>query len=139
MNIDSGLFSLVFNPPHNFASYRQSELDTARATVFAQMEAFPYMSKRFALERFLGLTEEEITRNEKMWREENNKEEDQEPEGSDLRNVGVSIGGIEADEDTISSMEAPPAGEAPPELGVAGPVQGPGAGAPPAGGGGLTA
>jgi len=139
LNIDSGLFSLVFNPPQNFASYRQSELDTARATVFAQMEAFPYMSKRFALERFLGLTEEEITRNEKMWREENNKEEDQEPEGSDLRNVGVSIGGIEADEDTISSMEAPPAGEAPPELGVAGPVQGPGAGAPPAGGGGLTA
>ena len=139
LNIDSGLFSLVFNPPQNFASYRQSELDTARATVFAQMEAFPYMSKRFALERFLGLTEEEITRNEKMWREENNKEEDQEPEGSDLRNVGVSIGGIEADEDTISSMEAPPAGEAPPELGVAGPVQGPGAGAQPAGGGGLTA
>jgi len=139
LNIDSGLFSLVFNPPQNFASYRQSELDTARATVFAQMEAFPYMSKRFALERFLGLTEEEITRNEKMWREENNKEEDQEPEGSDLRNVGVSIGGIEADEDTISSMEAPPAGAAPPELGVAGPVQGPGAGAPPAGGGGLTA
>jgi hypothetical protein len=139
LNIDSGLFSLVFNPPQNFASYRQSELDTARATVFAQMEAFPYMSKRFALERFLGLTEEEITRNEKMWREENNKEEDQEPEGSDLRNVGVSIGGIEADEDTISSMETPPEGEAPPELGVAGPVQGPGAGAPPAGGGGLTA
>ena len=139
LNIDSGLFSLVFNPPQNFASYRQSELDTARATVFAQMEAFPYMSKRFALERFLGLTEEEITRNEKMWREENNKEEDQEPEGSDLRNVGVSIGGIEADEDTISSMEAPPEGAAPPELGVAGPVQGPGAGAPPAGGGGLTA
>lgn len=139
LNIDSGLFSLVFNPPQNFASYRQSELDTARATVFAQMEAFPYMSKRFALERFLGLTEEEITRNEKMWREENNKEEDQEPEGSDLRNVGVSIGGIEADEDTISSMEAPPEGEASPELGVAGPVQGPTAGAPPAGGGGLTA
>ena len=139
LNIDSGLFSLVFNPPQNFASYRQSELDTARATVFAQMEAFPYMSKRFALERFLGLTEEEITRNEKMWREENNKEEDQEPEGSDLRNVGVSIGGIEADEDTISSMETPPEGAAPPELGVAGPVQGPGVGAPPAGGGGLTA
>ena len=139
LNIDSGLFSLVFNPPQNFASYRQSELDTARATVFAQMEAFPYMSKRFALERFLGLTEEEITRNEKMWREENNKEEDQEPEGSDLRNVGVSIGGIEADEDTISSMETPPEGAAPSELGVAGPVQGPGAGAPPAGGGGLTA
>jgi hypothetical protein len=141
LNIDSGLFSLVFNPPQNFASYRQSELDTARVAVFAQMEAFPYMSKRFTLERFLGLSEEEITRNEKMWREENNKEQDQDPEGSDLRNVGVSIGGIEADEDTVESMEVPPEGAAPSELGVAGPVQGPGAGAAPAagGGGGLTA
>ena len=62
-NIDSGLFQLKFNPPQNFASYRQAELDTARVNTFATMEAFPYVSKRFALERFLGLTEEEINQN----------------------------------------------------------------------------
>jgi hypothetical protein len=61
---------LKFNAPQNFASYRQSELDTTRITAFTQLEALPYMSKRFLLQRFLGLTEEEIQENEEMWREE---------------------------------------------------------------------
>jgi len=64
-NIDTQMFDLSFNPPQNFAAYRQSELDTARVSTFGAMEAFPYVSKRFALERFLGLTEEEINKNEK--------------------------------------------------------------------------
>ena len=122
-NIDSGLFTLEFNPPQNFASYRQSELDTARVSTFSAVEQYPYISKRFALERFLGLTEEEITKNEKLWREENNKSVDIEPEGSDLRSIGVSTGDIETDQDTAETMEAPPeeGGEAAPE--TAGPVQ----------------
>jgi len=136
-NIDSGLFNLQFNPPQNFASYRQSELDTARVTVFAQMEALPYISKRFALERFLGLSEDEINRNEKMWREENNKEEDESPKGNDLRNIGVSVGDMESDEQTAAEAEeAPPeaeAGGAPASPEVVGPVQS-AAGAPTAGG-----
>ena len=142
-NIDSGLFSLSFNPPQNFAAYRQSELDNARVATFASMEAFPYISKRFALERFLGLTEEEIAKNAKLWAEENNKVEDNKPSGQDLRNIGVSIGGIESDEQTGEELEQPPEGEEIPGAEVAGPVQSapgapiPGAGAPP--GGGLTA
>jgi hypothetical protein len=135
-NIDSGLFNLEFNPPQNFAAYRQSELDTARVSTFTSMEAFPYISKRFAMERFLGLTEEEITQNEKLWREENGKEPLEEPKGNDLRSVGVSNADIEADEQTSDEMEAPPEGEEGPE--VAGPVSatpagtGPEAGAAPA-------
>ena len=120
-NIDSGLFTLEFNPPQNFAAYRQSELDTARVSTFQVMEAFPYMSKRFALERFLGLSEEEITKNEKMWREEHDKDEDIEPTGSDLRNIGVSAGDLDTDLDTADSLENPPEeGMEGPE--VAGPV-----------------
>ena len=120
-NIDSSLFTLEFNAPQNFASYRQSELDTARVSTFSAIEQYPYISKRFALERFLGLTEEEIAKNEKLWREENNKEVDTDPEGSDLRNVGISVGGMESDVETGETMETPPEGE---ELGpdVAGPV-----------------
>ena len=123
-NIDSGLFTLEFNPPQNFAAYRQSELDTARVNTFATMEAFPYMSKRFALERFLGLTEEEINKNEKLWREENGKDVIEEPEGSDLRNVGVSSGGIDTDLQTADAIEnAPPEGQEGTESPeVAGPV-----------------
>jgi hypothetical protein len=111
-NIDSGLFTLEFNPPQNFAAYRQSELDTARVNTFASMEAFPYISKRFALERFLGLTEDEINKNEKLWREENGKNIDETIEGGDLRNVGVSAGDIDSDLQTADEIEnAPPEGQ----------------------------
>jgi hypothetical protein len=120
-NIDSGLFSLVFNPPQNFAAYRQSELDTARVSTFATMEAFPYMSKRFALERFLGLTEEEIKKNEKLWEEENKKEVVDEPKGNDLRSIGVSASDIQSDQDTLDQAEQ---GEEEQGPEVAGPVGG---------------
>jgi len=130
-NIDSGLFQLEFNPPQNFAAYRQSELDTARVSTFTSMEAFPYISKRFALERFLGLTEDEINKNESLWREENGKEPLEEPKGSDLRSVGVSNADIESDEQSGEDMEAPPEGEEmSPE--VAGPVSAAPAGGAPA-------
>ena len=122
LNIDSGLFQLQFNPPQNFAAYRQSELDTARIGSFSAIEQYPYISKRFALERFLGLTEEEISKNEKMWREENDKEIDIEPQGSDLRNIGVSVGDIEADAQTGEDMNQPEPEEGMSDMEVAGPV-----------------
>jgi len=122
-NIDTGLFSIKFNPPQNFAAYRQSELDNARVSVFSTMEAFPYVSKRFAMERFLGLTEEEIKRNEKLWEEENKKEVTNEPQGSDLRNVGISSGDFESDDQTAEDIEnADQEAEQGPE--TAGPVAG---------------
>jgi hypothetical protein len=135
LNIDSGLFQLKFNPPQNFAAYRQSELDNARVGTFSSMEAFPYISKRFALERFLGLTEEEITKNEELWREENNKTEDEEPAGQDLRNIGVSVGDIETDEQSGEEMSEPesPEGEEGMAPDVAGPVQSSPGAMPPAG------
>ena len=132
-NIDAGLFTLEFNPPQNFAAYRQRELDNARVATFASMEAFPYIAKRFALERFLGLSEEEITKNERLWREEKGKDKDTGPAGSDLRNVGVSAGDIQTDLQTADQVvNTPEEGEAAPESGVTGPVAGPegGAGVP---------
>jgi len=126
LNIDSGLFNLTFNPPQNFAAYRQSELDTARMSSFTSIEQYPYISKRFAMERFLGLTEEEIAKNEKMWREENDKEIEVEPQGNDLRSIGVSVGDIETDiqagEDATAAEEMP----MDPSLDAAGQVPQPG-------------
>jgi hypothetical protein len=139
-NIDSALFDIKFNAPQNFAAYRQSELDGARVTVFQTMEAFPYISKRFALQRFLGLTEEEIAENERMWHEENEEPEDTSAESGDLRSIGISAGDVETDMDTAENLpdeNAPPEEGMPPE--VVGPVAGPEAGPaptnPPVGGG----
>ncbi len=129
-NIDTGLFNITFNPPQNFAAYRQSELDNARVGTFASMESLPYISKRFALERFLGLSEEEIKRNEKLWEEENKQEVPHDIAGSDLRNIGISTGDFQSDIDTADNIESQ---EQAPEEGpdVAGPV---GADSPAAGG-----
>jgi len=126
LNIDSGLFNLTFNPPQNFAAYRQSELDTARMSSFTAIEAYPYMSKRFAMERFLGLTEEEIDKNEKMWREENDKEIEVEPQGNDLRSIGVSVGDIETDIQTGEEATAAEGLPIDPSLDAAGQVPVPG-------------
>jgi len=122
-NIDPGLFQLSFNPPQNFAAYRQSELDTARVTTFSTMEAFPYISKRFAMERFLGLTEEEISKNEKLWSEENGKSEVNQVQGNDLRSIGVSGSDIQTDMEAGEELNAPEPEEGA-GLETAGPVGG---------------
>jgi hypothetical protein len=123
-NIDSGLFNIKFNAPQNFASYRQSELDNTRIQAFQGLEPLPYMSKRFLLERFLGLTEEEIKQNEEMWREERDNPEMQTQSGQDLRSVGITPGGLETDIAAGEEM----AGMEPAEPGV--PATTPGAALP---------
>jgi len=116
LNIDSGLFDIKFNAPQNFAAYRQSELDTARVTVFQAMEAFPYISKRFAMERFLGLTQEEIEENQRMWFEEREEPEDSEASGSDLRSIGISQGDMEQDSETLDEIPDEGAEEMPADM-----------------------
>lgn len=96
-NIDSGLFNISLCAPQNFASYRQAEMDTTRITAFSQLEPLPYMSKRFLLKRYLGLSEEEIMENEQMWREERDEPELETTQGQDLRSIGVTPAGIESD------------------------------------------
>jgi hypothetical protein len=140
-NIDTGLFQISFNPPQNFAAYRQAELDNSRVGTFTAMDALPYISKRFAMERFLGLTEEEIKKNEQLWGEENSDKTNMDVAGSDLRNIGISSGDFEADLDTADEIEGQEASEEGPE--VAGPVDSangeavPGGAAGPVGGGGM--
>ena len=68
--VESSLFNLKFNTPQNFGKFRQAEVDQVAMNVFSAIEGADYISKRFALQRFLGLTEDEILENEKLWREE---------------------------------------------------------------------
>jgi len=105
-NIDSGIFNIKFNPPQNFASYRQAELDSQRVSVFGQIETLPYMSKRFMMQRFLGLSEEELLENEKLWAEERNENDTVTASGADMRSVGISPGGIEGDLEIGDNIES---------------------------------
>jgi hypothetical protein len=96
-NIDAGLFTLALCEPQNFASYRQAELDTSRIASFMQLEQVAYMSKRFMLKRYLGLSEEEIQENETLWKEERDTPELETTQGQDLRSIGVTPAGLESD------------------------------------------
>ena len=122
INVDTSMFDLKFQPPQNFASYRQAEIDNARVPTYSQMAAIPYMSNRFALKRFLGMTDEELAENERLWREEN--DEDLIPTNSDtsaqMRDAGISpasmeddLGNIEDEAESDSPTTDGGAGDAP--------------------------
>ena len=124
INIDSSIFELKFNQPQNFAAYRQAELDTTRVATFSQVAQIPHLSKRFALKRFLGFTEEEIKENERMWKEENGlRLTPTSDAASEMRTAGITPGGIAADmadqgaeapEDMAAQADLGAEGEAPP-------------------------
>ena len=128
INIDSNLFELKFNEPQNFASYRQAEVDQARIGSFTQLEAFPYLAKRFLLSRYLGLTEEEMADNERMWAEEQG-DVDKAPAGeAGLRSIGISPGGLDQDIQA-AEVPAPGEGEAGADMSIGAQAPGPGAAA----------
>lgn len=108
--LDSSNFELDFVEPQSFSDYREIEINSARASVFGQVEGIDYLSKRFALKKYLQLSEDEILENEKLWKQENpiKGNEGGSVDGddfSDLGSVGVQGGGdgslddFEADED----------------------------------------
>ena len=92
VEVDNSLFDIEFTEPQNFSSYRELELDQARTQLFGALEGIPYLATQFKLKKYLGLTEEEIARNEKLWAEENAYDVDDiqaDTTSSDLRQVGV--------------------------------------------------
>jgi len=99
VNVDVGMFDLEFQPPQNFAAYRQSEVDNARIPTFQTMSAIPFVSNRFAMKRFLGMTDQEIAENERLRREENeeNLETPATDSSGEMRGAGISSAGIEDD------------------------------------------
>lgn len=70
INIDDQMYRIRCPEPSNFGKYRQYELDTALLSSFGSADGIQYMSKRFAMERFLMMSDEEIIRNERLKREE---------------------------------------------------------------------
>ena len=127
-NIDNGMFELKLNPPQNFAQYRQTEMDQSRVQTFTQVAELPYMSKRFALSRYLGLSEEEMARNADLWAEENNIPQRKQSKNAQLRSGGVSKAGITSDLDQFEEPTAEPEAPQPGQPGQTTPGQTPGGG-----------
>jgi len=95
-------------------------MDNARVNTFASLQEVPYMSKRFAMKRFLGMSAEEMAENETLWREENSDEAINNINAStEMRSAGVTPSGIQGDLDTLGTAE-PDAGAPEPEPEVGG-------------------
>lgn len=97
IEIASGLFQLQFHPPQNFSQYRQIQIDTEQISVFSNLmstEAAKYVSKRYALQRYLGWTEDEVLENEKLWKEENAKKVKDKIGQSPAEDDQVGLGGV---------------------------------------------
>lgn len=70
VRVPENSFRLKFHEPQSFSKYRQIELDTNRISHFTSVAEYPFISKRFALAKYLGWTDEEILENEKKVLEE---------------------------------------------------------------------
>ena len=90
VQVESSLFDLKFNTPQNFGKFRQAEVDQVAMNVFSAIEGADYISKRFALQRFLGLTEDEILENEKLWREEKGEDDLLAGAADGMKDIGSS-------------------------------------------------
>lgn len=129
IEIPANQFTLAFNPPQSFSEYRSMALDQERINVFSSImntDAVKYLSKRYALERYLGWTQEDILENERMWKEENaNKVKDRtgtqplEQDQIGLRGIGVKPEMPGMEEEPLPEL---PGAEPPPEPGAEAPA-----------------
>lgn len=116
INIDTALFELRFTEPQNFSQFKTVDVDSSRINNFTAAVSFPFVSKRWAMERYLGLSQEEIVANEMAWKRENKTALPADEETANLRSVGITPGTLGSDTELAdSSAEAPPpeAGGAP--------------------------
>lgn len=70
IRIDQDAFFLQLPEPSNFAAYRQASKDADLLNVFSSTTSIPQLSPRFAMKRFLQMTEAELADNERQLREE---------------------------------------------------------------------
>ena len=90
ITIDTSIFNIQFVEPQSFSQYKEIEIHAARANVFGGLEGSPYLSRRFILSKYLGLTEDEILENERLWLEENKSGTSPDADGiPGLGSVGV--------------------------------------------------
>jgi hypothetical protein len=76
IKIDPNVYEVRMPEPSNFASYRQAEVDSTLLNVLSSVSSVSYISPRFALKRFMQLSENEMIENERLLREEKGLKED---------------------------------------------------------------
>lgn len=135
--VDENMYRLRLPDPSNFGQYRQQELDSQLLSSYPTIEGISYISPRFAMKRFLQMTDEEIITNERMRREELGLSPDGGPvdypklysKGEDTMGADGGFGGFGGGPSFDGGL-----GGSPGEMSAGGesaPIEEPGAGQPP--------
>ena len=69
-HIDPTIYRIVLPEPSDYGKSRQQAMDADMLSNLANTDGIDYLSKRFILERYAGLSKDEIRRNEEMLRQE---------------------------------------------------------------------
>ena len=70
IKIDHNLFKIKLPDPQNFKAYREAELNTSLINNFNSIKDTKFISPRFAMRKYLNMTEEEIQLNEALVKQE---------------------------------------------------------------------
>jgi hypothetical protein len=70
IKIDHNLFKIKLPDPQNFKAYREAELNTSLINNFNSIKDTKFISPRFAMRKYLNMTEEEIQLNEALIKQE---------------------------------------------------------------------
>lgn len=68
--VDPTLYHLELPQPSNFSKSKEQQMDNELLSTYTTADGVNHLSKRFAMKKYLQLTEEEILLNERMLREE---------------------------------------------------------------------
>jgi hypothetical protein len=94
VNILGSDFDMNFNEPTNYDDYKNNARDQDNIQIWASVKDEPYVSRRFALEKYMNWTPDEIARNERMILEERfDPKEAMDLEGMD-GGIGGGMGGM---------------------------------------------
>ena len=91
IKIDESMYRILLPPPSNFGKYRQLELDSQLLSSYTTPDGISYMSKRYAMKRYLQMTDEEIIINERLKKEEMGLD----PDSNDPKDLQLIYGASE--------------------------------------------
>lgn len=141
INIDPTTFHIKLNDPENFGIYRQQQLDNDLLSTYSQAAGIEHLSKRFAMKKFLQMTDEEVQINFRQRVEElgldpdngNKKENLMAVYGPPPTEGGMGMDGGMGGGMVAGTLGGPGFDQSIPPAGDAGMGMDPGMGAPPAG------
>ena len=103
IHVDENFFKVTLPSPSNFGKYKEMEVDSGLLSQYSSADGIQYLSKRFILKRYLGLTDDEILQNERMLREEKGLNKEINPKdypkiygegGEEMGGLGGGMGGL---------------------------------------------